>query len=77
MPVYDYLCPACGPFTALMPMSAFEADHGCPECGEAAPRALLSAPHFALMSNSKRKAHAMNEKSAHAPDSTRRTGKHP
>lgn len=77
MPVYDYLCPACGPFTALVPMASFEADHDCPECGEAARRALLNVPHFALMSSTKRKAHAVNEKSANVPESTRRSGKHP
>nr|WP_295742245.1 zinc ribbon domain-containing protein [uncultured Acidocella sp.] len=77
MPIYDYLCPGCGAFTALVPMAAFEADHDCPDCGKAAPRALLNVPHFALMSSSKRQAHATNEKSAHAPESTRRSGKHP
>ncbi len=77
MPVYDYLCPHCGPFTALVPMADFEADHDCPECQAAAPRALLNVPHFALMSSTKRKAHAVNETNAHAPDSTRKSGRHP
>ncbi|MDE1895776.1 MAG: zinc ribbon domain-containing protein [Rhodospirillales bacterium] len=77
MPVYDYMCSACGPFTALMPMASYEDDLGCPECGAPAPRALLSVPHFALMSSTKRKAHAVNETNAHAPDSTRKSGRHP
>ncbi|MBU6420103.1 MAG: zinc ribbon domain-containing protein [Proteobacteria bacterium] len=77
MPVYDYMCPHCGPFTALMPMASWQDDLGCPECGVAAPRALLTVPHLATMNAAKRKAHAVNEKSAHAPESTRRTGKHP
>ncbi|MGE4482096.1 FmdB family zinc ribbon protein [Acidocella sp.] len=77
MPVYDYMCPHCGPFTALMPMAAFEDDLDCPECGKAAPRALLNVPHFALMSGTKRKAYAVNEKSAYEPDSTRKSGRHP
>ena len=77
MPIYDYMCAGCGPFTALMPMASFEADHDCPHCGAAAPRALLSVPYFALMSSAKRKAHAVNEKNAHHPESLNLRDKHP
>lgn len=77
MPIYDYMCAACGPFTALMPMADFEADLGCPECGAAAPRALLSMPHFSKMSSSRKAAFATNEKAAHMPDTTATTGRHP
>ncbi len=77
MPIYDYLCDACGPFTALQPMSAYEADMNCPECGGAAPRALLSVPHFAVMDAGRRKAHALNERNAHMPATSAGTGRHP
>jgi putative FmdB family regulatory protein len=43
MPFYNFLCPACGPFTVMRPM-ARRADPGaCPGCGAAAPRS-ISAP---------------------------------
>jgi putative FmdB family regulatory protein len=67
MPVYDYLCEACGPFTDLRPMAECDAPLPCPACGAPAPRAFLTAPHFALMSAERRLAHVTNERSAHAP----------
>jgi putative FmdB family regulatory protein len=67
MPVYDYLCSECGPFTDLRPMAECDAPQPCPGCGGLAPRALLTAPHFALMAAERRLAHAMNERSADAP----------
>lgn len=44
MPDYDYLCDTCGPFTRTRPMAAFADPLPCPECGMAAPRALLRMP---------------------------------
>ncbi|HEY0331616.1 MAG TPA: zinc ribbon domain-containing protein [Rhodopseudomonas sp.] len=67
MPVYDYLCDACGPFTEMRPMAECDAPHDCPQCEVSAPRVILTAPHFACMPASQRKAHATNERSAHAP----------
>lgn len=69
MPVYDYLCDACGPFTAMRPMAECDKPNTCPACGARAPRALLTAPHFSTMSSERRRAHATNERSAHAPRS--------
>jgi len=67
MPVYDYLCSDCGPFTVMRPMAECEEPHDCPECSRSAPRAFLTAPHFATMDGARRKAFAVNEQSAHAP----------
>jgi putative FmdB family regulatory protein len=67
MPVYDYLCDRCGPFTDLRPMAEYDLPRDCPACGEAAARALLTAPHFAAMPAERRLAHATNERSASAP----------
>ena len=67
MPVYDYLCSGCGPFTEMRPMTECDAPQACPECGGLAPRAFLTAPYFATMSKERRLAHATNERSAHAP----------
>ena len=67
MPVYEYLCADCGPFTDLRPMSEYDAPMQCPGCGVLAPRAFLTAPYFSCMSTERRLAHATNERSAHAP----------
>lgn len=73
MPLYDYECSGCGPFTVLRPMAECEAPHDCPGCGGAAPRAYLAAPRLGLMDSGRRRAHAVNERSAHAP---RQSGSH-
>ena len=44
MPVYDYACEACGPFTVLRPMAQFRDPHDCPDCGAECGRAFLTAP---------------------------------
>ncbi len=67
MPMYDYLCDACGPFTAIRPMAEFQAPHQCDGCGAEARRAMLTAPGLAGMDAGRRTAFATNERSAHAP----------
>jgi putative FmdB family regulatory protein len=76
MPLYEYECADCGGFTAFASMADFEADCECPECGLTSPRQLLSVPHFGA-SSGRFMAQAVNEKNAHAPETTKRTGKHP
>ncbi len=67
MPVYDYLCGRCGPFTDMRPMAECTLPNECPECGDDAPRAFLTAPNLASMPAERRLAHVTNERSAHAP----------
>jgi putative FmdB family regulatory protein len=67
MPVYDYLCGRCGPFTEMRPMAECELPQDCPRCGKEAPRAFLTAPYFSTMPAERRLAHATNDRSAHAP----------
>jgi putative FmdB family regulatory protein len=67
MPVYDYLCDACGPFTNMRPMAECDEPDVCPDCGASAPRVMINVPHFACMPAAARTAHATNERSAHAP----------
>jgi putative FmdB family regulatory protein len=67
MPVYEYLCNDCGPFTDMRPMAECDAPQDCPHCDESAPRVILTAPAFFCMPSDKRKAHATNERSSHAP----------
>ncbi|WP_072394179.1 zinc ribbon domain-containing protein [Hyphomicrobium sp. CS1GBMeth3] len=67
MPMYDYDCPACGPFTAMRVMAEFELPQDCPTCGGEAPRVLLTAPAFAGMDRGRRMAAETNERSSHEP----------
>jgi putative FmdB family regulatory protein len=67
MPVYDYVCNDCGPFTDMRPMAECDAPQDCPKCESASPRAILRAPNFFCMPAERRKAHATNERSANAP----------
>ena len=67
MPVYEYLCDDCGPFTAMRPMAECELSSQCPDCSGSAPRVILTAPHCSTLSSDRRTAHALNERSAHAP----------
>jgi putative FmdB family regulatory protein len=67
MPVYEYLCNDCGPFTAMRPMAECDLPSGCPACSADAPRVILTAPHCSTVPAAKRQAHAANERSARAP----------
>ncbi len=67
MPVYDYMCESCGPFTQMHPMSACSDAQPCPECASPSPRAYFTAPYFSGMDAGRRTAIATNERSAHAP----------
>jgi putative FmdB family regulatory protein len=69
MPVYEYMCDACGPFTAIRPMAEFEQPTACPICEAESPRVLLTAPNLASMDPRRRTAMATNERSASAPKS--------
>jgi hypothetical protein len=48
-------------------MSECDSPSRCPSCGFQAPRAFLTAPNLATMSGERRRAHATNERSTHAP----------
>ncbi|HUA56753.1 MAG TPA: zinc ribbon domain-containing protein [Candidatus Sulfotelmatobacter sp.] len=76
MPLYDYDCARCGPFTVLRPMAECEAPHDCPDCGASAPRVILTAPRLALMDAGRRNAATVNERSAHAPRRSAESGGH-
>jgi putative FmdB family regulatory protein len=76
MPVYDYVCANCGPFTGIRAMADCELSFDCPSCGKDAPRAYLTAPRLAGMSAERRLAHATNERSASAPSTLSGTKNH-
>ena len=70
MPTYDYQCEGCGPFEKIRRIAERNAPADCPQCGEASPRVLISAPSFADMPSDKRLAMATNEKACHEPKSS-------
>jgi putative FmdB family regulatory protein len=67
MPVYEYLCTRCGPFTQMRPMAECESPSECPDCAAEAPRVMLTALHCSTLSAQSRISHTMNERSANAP----------
>jgi len=67
MPVYEYLCNDCGPFTDIRSMAECDLPQDCPHCEASSPRVILTAPNFFCMPSDRRRAHAANEKSRHAP----------
>jgi putative FmdB family regulatory protein len=40
MPVYEYLCDDCGPFTDMRPMSECDDPQDCPRCEMSSPKAI-------------------------------------
>ena len=75
MPIYDYLCPTCGPFEERRPMIESKASATCANCRAAAPR-MPAAPRLNLMSSNNRIAETRNEKSAHEPGVVHRMAGH-
>ena len=67
MPVYEYMCDACGPFTDMRPMAEFERPQPGETWGAQSPRVILTAPNFSCLPASTRIAHATNERSKSAP----------
>ncbi len=66
MPLYDYECQECGPFVSFSSIEERSAPSFCPVCGRTSRR-VISAPNLCLMASGTRKAHAVNERSQHAP----------
>ena len=67
MPTYEYACDACGGFDALRPIAQRNEPCACPACGASSPRVMLTAPGLPRVADGVRQAHAVNERSAHAP----------
>ena len=66
MPLYDYHCDRCGPFTESRPMAEHRSMAHCPFCDDESPR-VITAPSLATSSAENRYAHGVNERAAHAP----------
>jgi putative FmdB family regulatory protein len=66
MPVYEYHCEECGPFTRLRGLDQCSEPFRCPECGCLAPK-VFSTVQLRSMRPENRVAWERNERSAHAP----------
>ena len=75
MPLYEYMCEQCGPFTELRRMSECELTAECPDCNAEAAR-MISAPRLAIMETNNRVAWERNERSAHEPRQITRSNDH-
>ncbi|MEL6509980.1 MAG: zinc ribbon domain-containing protein [Pseudomonadota bacterium] len=76
MPLYDYKCGDCGIFQSAASVSCFADPCTCPTCGASAPRA-LTVPQISTASSAVRRAHAINERSAHSPKRSKEYGLKP
>lgn len=73
MPIYEYQCKNCErQFEQMRAMAEYRDPCECPWCGHEAGRILLTAPKLNDMKASVRRAHQINERSAHEPRSTAR-----
>ncbi len=66
MPLYEFCCQKCGPFTLQRAIADRDAQADCPRCASVAAR-VISAPNLALMPAARRVALTRNEKSRHEP----------
>jgi putative FmdB family regulatory protein len=67
MPTYEYACHACGGFEAVRPIAQRNDPSACPRCGAASARVMFTPPGLSLVADEVRRAHDVNERSAHAP----------
>lgn len=70
MPLYEYVCQRCGPFHDWSTIGLYLEPVECPDCGRSSPRA-IATPALG-MDWQQKKAHTINEKSAHEPRVTHR-----
>ena len=74
MPIYQFECDACGRFDAMRSIADRNLPHLCPQCGTQTTRVVTSGAMLALMPQAQRAAHSTNERSAHAPVSSKAYG---
>lgn len=68
MPLYEYYCEHCDQvFSSLKSIQHYNSPETCQGCGNPANRILYTAPRLNTMRPEIRKAHQVNEKSAHEP----------
>ena len=70
MPLYEYECPRHGAFEALRPLAEYQSPQACPVCAKQSTR-VITPVALGLMPVATRTAHQRNERSAHAPESSR------
>ncbi|MEE2944589.1 MAG: zinc ribbon domain-containing protein [Pseudomonadota bacterium] len=77
MPIYQYTCASCGPFSETASISEFDKPCACPACGDMSPRNLLSVPQLSSVNSVARKGHAINERASDNPKLASQTGMKP
>lgn len=70
MPIYEYECGSCGPFEALRPVAERNDPGMCPACGLPAMRGIFTPPRLSALAQELYRAHAVNERNAHAPQNS-------
>lgn len=71
MPTYEYDCLSCGGFDAIRRLADRNDPATCPVCAHASQRVFATAPRLACVSPDQRRAFDTNERSQHAPRSSR------
>jgi putative FmdB family regulatory protein len=66
MPVYEYNCDECGPFTKMRSLDQSGEPANCPECGTSSPK-IFSLINLRSMRPENYSAWERNERSMHAP----------
>jgi putative FmdB family regulatory protein len=66
MPVYEYECQKCGPFTAFRNLAESSLPAPCSSCGALSPK-IFSLINMRSLRPAIRLAHERNERSVHAP----------
>ena len=66
MPIYEYNCADCGPFTQLRSITECSTNSACPACGSSAVK-IFPLVSLRPMRSENRTAWERNEQSAHAP----------
>ncbi|MBN8945303.1 MAG: zinc ribbon domain-containing protein [Rhizobiales bacterium] len=72
MPLYNYVCNACGPFESWSSMAEEDRGCACPDCSGASERD-VAAPHLGLMNTTLRRALTRSEKSTSEPSVVKRS----
>lgn len=71
MPTYEYVCEEHGQFASIRRIARRDEPFPCPVCGGVAKRIVIQMPALRSLSPTERKAHVINERSAHEPKLSR------
>lgn len=67
MALYEYRCPACGPFDVNRPIGSAATSEVCPRCGDAARR-VFTSPALSTLAPRVSRMRDLEAKSAESPE---------